>query len=145
MWSSQKELKKLKNEPLISYYCRCTDFENMPGKIHFPYWAKKGTTDITVVTMFDKYLAMRADFELVCSIDDKIEDVKAGLTQKASSSAGHGEQPKDKKKPGQHGGWMPRCARLVKAIREEDWDKVREFADMCYEFANMKEMVDSMR
>ena len=152
VWATEKEQLLLK--PLVSYWSRGTDHDqNMPtpGQIHFPFLAKKVNESITVVTLFDKYLDLIADYELETSamseqvqcLQMRIADMDNAVAEQKSTA--DGPKAGAQKPPGQHGGWMPRCAQLIAAIRAKNWQQVQKLADKFYNFSNMSEMVDRMR
>ena len=105
---------------------------------------------IIVVTLFDKYLDLMADYELdMSAMNEEIQCLQMRVGDMEKDAAELVKQSpvaqKASKPSGQHGGWMPRCAQLIVAIRKEKWHTVQTLAAKYYEFNNMKEMVDRMR
>ena len=96
---------------------------SFPGQVHFPYWAPQPCSAITVQTLWDHSMAVSAEYQLLL---DEFNLDKPDSASSSTDTGGHGKGKKGKGKgkgaprEAKRGGWLPKVAKLVKAVWEEN-------------------------
>ena len=97
--------------------------------MHMPYWAKKGMPGIKIMPLHSYSADM---IEKLTQTNKELAQLAVGGTGEASSSAGGkggkggGKGDKTVQK---RGGNLPKLAKLIKAIQQEDWQSMYALTD----------------
>lgn len=111
---------------------------SFPVQVHFPYWAGTPCSAITVQPLWDHSLAVAAEYQLLLD-EFNLDKPEVASSSGAGGAGGGGAGGNDKGKKGKgkgkdkgnpkRGGWLPKVAKLVKAILEEDLGHARRLCD----------------
>ena len=132
VFSSEKDMHKVAKhigrDVVIYAWGVCAAGGNWPEEVHFPWWEKARAKDITVDSLWTSYnLALLRIAELETDLDRSADDpVATGAKEPNHPPPIKG---KGNKGSGKHGGWMPKMAQLICAIKASDWGYMQKLID----------------
>jgi hypothetical protein len=136
VFSSEKDMHKVAKhigrDVVIHAWGACAAGGNWPEEVHFPWWEKARAKDIIVDSLWTSYnLALLRIAELESELEDgqhrsADEPMATGAKQPSHPPPYKG---KGSKGSGKHGGWMPKIAQLICAIKASDWAYMQKLID----------------
>ena len=144
IWSNEKEMNLCNKNPKPPHIVAWGKGTHFMTECHFPYWQKKVCREVAIVSLWDQALKTSEQLEQLIAeygspttelqLAEPEEAIEAGHvdTGKGKQDAkgkGYGGKGKQKPDATHRGGWLPKMAKLVVAVLDQNFGRAADLAN----------------